>query len=81
MYYVYIIQSIVTKRYYVGSTPDFKKRLTEHNTGITKSTKPYRPYTVVHIEKLQSKHDALKREKQIKRYKGGNAFKKLLKIE
>ncbi len=33
---------------------------------------------MVYYEKFSSKREAIKREKQIKSYKGGNAFKKLI---
>ena len=78
MYYVYIISSIKVNRYYIGSTEIVDKRLAYHNSGKVKSTKAYRPWKIVHTETYDSKTDAIKREKQIKSYKSGNAFKKLL---
>ncbi len=79
MYYVYILQSTSFGRYYVGSTGDIARRLLEHNSGSTHSTKPFRPWVLVYQEELATKTDARKRENQIKRYKGGRAFHQLLK--
>lgn len=78
MYYVYVLQSVQSRRYYIGSTEDYGKRLKQHNAGLTKSTKSYRPYVLVYIEEFAKRGEALKREKQIKRYKSGNEFKKLI---
>ncbi len=80
MYFVYVIQSQSTKRFYIGSTPTLDKRATEHNNGWTKSTRNKGSWIIVYTEKVEIKTEALKREKQIKRYKGGNAFKSLLTL-
>ncbi|NTU95988.1 MAG: GIY-YIG nuclease family protein [Bacteroidales bacterium] len=78
MYFVYILKSLKVLRYYIGSSENVARRLSDHNSGKVKSTKAYRPWKIVHTETYDSKTDALKREKQIKSYKSGNAFKKLL---
>lgn len=53
----------------------------EHNTGHTASIAKRAPFKVVYIEKFSSQKEAFSREKVIKRYKGGEAFKKLLEKE
>ncbi len=78
MFYVYILKSDKVNRYYTGHSKDYNKRLNEHNKGKVRSTKPYIPWKVVYIEKFDKKSDAFKRELEIKKYKSGNAFKKLL---
>ncbi|MBE0572264.1 MAG: GIY-YIG nuclease family protein [Ignavibacteriaceae bacterium] len=80
MYFVYIIKSLVTIRYYIGSTENLDRRLSYHNSGKVKSTKAYKPWKLVHMERFDTKSDAIKRERQIKSYKSGNAFKKLLNL-
>ena len=79
MFYVYILESLTNERHYVGHTEDMKTRLQRHNTGKVKSTKAFMPWRLVYSESFISKQDAYKRERQIKSYKGGEAFKKLLK--
>ena len=78
MYIVYIIQNDLTKKYYTGSTNDFGRREKEHNRGQTKSTKRKGNWILVYKEEYNTKIEAVKREKQIKSYKGGNAFRKLI---
>ncbi|MFZ5845685.1 MAG: GIY-YIG nuclease family protein, partial [Patescibacteria group bacterium] len=75
---VYILQNIKSGRYYIGSTNDKERRLSEHNRGQTKSTKRKGAWKIIHKEEYVSSVDAKKRERQIKAYKGGNAFKKLI---
>ena len=78
MFYVYIIRSIKFGKFYIGIAQNLEKRLTCHNRGSTQSTKSYRPYQLLYFEKYNTKSEALKREKQIKSYKGGRAFKLLI---
>ena len=78
MYVIYILKSEFHNRYYIGHTEDLDNRLERHNKGYVKSTKPYRPWTIVHIENFKTKKEAYKREMQIKSYKKGNAFLKLI---
>jgi putative endonuclease len=77
-YYVYILQSLKDNKYYIGSSSDVNARLQFHNSGLQRSTKSRIPFRLVLHEKCETKEEALKREKQIKSWKGGIAFKKLL---
>ncbi len=78
MYYVYILKSLSNNRHYVGYTIDLYRRLEEHNRGKTRSTKYVGPYELMYKEKYNTELEAIRRERQIKSYKGGKAFKKLL---
>ncbi|MFH0773238.1 MAG: GIY-YIG nuclease family protein [bacterium] len=78
MFYTYIIQSEKTKKYYVGYSSNINQRLKKHNNGSNKSTKYGIPWKLMYKEEFSKKEDAWKREQQIKRYKGGNAFKMLI---
>ncbi len=77
-WYVYILRSQTTSRYYIGSTNNLKRRLFEHNSGKTKSLWKHVPLEIIYSEVYTGKTDALGCEKQIKSYKSGEAFKKLL---
>jgi len=77
MYTVYILQSS-TGKHYVGYTSNLADRLRHHNSGASKSTRPYRPWKIVYTERYSDKASAWRRERQIKSYRGGAAFKKLL---
>ena len=78
MYTVYILKSEHYDRYYIGSTKNLEERITRHNQGRSKWTKQHRPWQVIYTECYEDKETALKREKQIKSYKGGEAFKKII---
>jgi len=78
MYFVYILKSNTAGRYYIGMTSDIDKRIQAHNRGKNKSTKFGKPWRIVYKEKLLNKQEAWRREKQIKRYKNGEAFKRLI---
>jgi len=77
-HYVYILQSTKDNRYYIGETTDVAARLIFHNNGNQRSTKSRIPFRLVLTEKYSTREQALKREKQIKSWKGGLAFKKLI---
>jgi putative endonuclease len=77
-YYVYIIQSLKDNKYYIGSTADVAVRLQFHNAGLQRSTRNRIPFKLIMFEKYVLKAEALVREKQIKNWKGGEAFKKLI---
>ena len=50
-----------------------------HNSGKTKSLWKHRPLEIIRIEEYVFKAEAIARERQIKSYKGGEAFRKLIK--
>ncbi|MDD5732012.1 MAG: GIY-YIG nuclease family protein [Patescibacteria group bacterium] len=79
MWFVYILKSKIFNKYYIGCTRNLQRRIWEHNAGLTISVKRYIPYELVYFEKYNNQEEAYKREKQIKSYKGGNAFKRLIK--
>lgn len=65
-FYAYVLRSINFERNYVGFTQDVKTRLNQHNSGKTKSTKPFKPWRLLFSEEFDSKEEALKREKWLK---------------
>jgi len=77
-YYVYILLSLKDNKYYIGSSSNIDERLVFHNSGRQRSTKNRIPFVLIYSEELTEKAVALKREKQIKNYKGGEAFKRLV---
>ena len=75
---VYILKNDLSGRHYIGSTMDLERRISEHNRGQTKSTKQKGIWEIVYTEEFNNILEAKRRERQIKSYKGGNAFKKLV---
>lgn len=66
MYFVYILKSPKFKRLYLGSTNNLRKRLKEHNQGLSRSTKPYAPWQLVYYEAYFSGGEARQREHNLK---------------
>ncbi len=79
MFFIYILRSRADNGYYVGFTSDLNKRIKEHNSGRTKSLKHRLPLELVYSEEYEKKKDAKAREAQLKSWKGGDAFKNLLR--
>jgi len=78
MHYVYVLQSVKDAGYYVGYTGNLNRRMREHNSGRTRSLRHRRPLELIYWEEYQSKSRAKERERQIKSWKGGEAFRKLV---
>ena len=64
--------------YYIGSTSDVLRRLSLHDTGRVRSTKPYKPWVLKYQESYKTLKDARRREKQIKSWHSRTAIEKLL---
>ncbi len=66
MYYVYVLESKKDKKFYTGLTWNIEKRLQEHNSAISKTTKGRRPLKLVYYECCLNRKDAMRREKYLK---------------
>jgi len=76
MYYTYAIKSLRKNYIYVGLSNDYKRRVTEHNKGKSKTTNPYKPFKVILVEKFKTRAGARKREKYLKSGIGKEFLKK-----
>lgn len=75
---LYILKNGLEK-YYVGITSlQVAERLEKHNNGKVYSTKLRRPWAIIYTEEFMDFASARMREKKIKSWHGGNAFKKLI---
>jgi putative endonuclease len=81
MFYLYILESIETKRFYVGSTNDLKRRIKEHNAGKNRSTKFYMPWRLIYYEAYITMDLARKAEIFYKKSQGRRQIKKKLNID
>jgi len=66
-YWVYILQSETTGRYYLGQT--LADRLVRHNSGRTAANRGRGPWRLVYREEQPSRQQAVARERQIKAHK------------
>lgn len=66
-YFVYLLKSQSTDRYYVGITDNLKRRLGEHNSGKNISTKRFGNHSLVWFKEYNSTIDARKHEKWLKK--------------
>ena len=66
MYFVYAIKSENRNYIYVGLTNNLERRLAEHNGGMNKTTKPYRPFSLIYSEQFETRVEALKRKSFLK---------------
>jgi putative endonuclease len=78
-YYVYVLQSKMTKELYTGYTKDLKERLEKHNRGLNFSTKAGVPWKLIHYEAYRNEEDAKRREKYLKTSQGNRLMKRMLK--
>jgi putative endonuclease len=70
MFTTYVLQSQSTHRLYTGSTSDFDKRLMQHNTDVSFSTKHRGPWVLVYREDFATLAEAVRRERYLKTGKG-----------
>jgi putative endonuclease len=68
-YYVYVLRSTATGRFYTGSSSDTVRRLAEHNRGKVASTRGRGPWELVHCEAYVMRCDAVRRERYLKSMK------------
>ncbi len=74
---VYVLKSLIAKRFYVGMTMDAYNRLAQHNAGMTRSTKYLKPWIIVHVEEFPDAASARRREKYLKSGAGRRYLKGL----
>ncbi len=75
---LYILQSKTTGRYYVGSTSDLARRLSEHNRAHSLATRGRGPWTLVYQEVFPTLPEARRREQEIKRWKSAQLIAQLI---
>ena len=73
LYQVYVLQNTGGK-YYIGLSEKVPLRVLQHNQGISKWTKKYRPWTLVWTSEHLNLSDARRLETRLKRQRGGVGF-------
>ena len=67
---VYVLESQKDGKKYIGYTNNLKKRLEEHNKGLSFSTKPRLPLKLIYFEGCLNEEDAKRREHYLKGTQG-----------
>lgn len=80
MWYVYVLMSLRTGGWYIGSTRDLRKRISSHNYGDNKSTKSALPWKIIYSEFGLNREDARAREKYLKSGMGRRYLKNRMKF-
>ncbi len=72
-FHTYILIFNSRNKFYIGSTNDIQRRLTEHNSGQTKSTKFGIPWQLVYSNEFSTKSEATQLEIKSKK-RGAKRF-------
>ena len=78
MYFVYILQSLSTGRYYIGHCDHLLHRFYQHQSGHNHSTTNHGPWCVPHFEIYASRSEAMRRERKLKSQKSAEFLRRLI---
>lgn len=78
MHFVYVLKSLNKNYIYVGLTNNPERRIKQHQGGKEKTTKPYRPFSVIKIEEFEIRIEERNREKYLKSGIGKEHLKLLI---
>jgi len=79
MFFVYVLRSVSSQRFYTGQTDRPAERLQEHQEGLSPSTKDRGPWVLVHQEVFETRAEAMRREKELITGKGRDELKRILR--
>ena len=81
MYCVYILQSLKTRKLYIGHTNNLTRRLKEHNDGFGGNyTRQNGPWVLLYNESRPDRPSAAKRERYLKSTRGSQEKRMLAGI-
>ena len=69
MFYLYILQSKKSNKFYIGISSNTERRIQEHNSSQVRSTKTGKPWIKIHEESFDNRSEATKRERYLKSLK------------
>ena len=79
MFYVYVLQSQLDAGLYIGYSSNLKRRLLQHNSGLSKATSFRSPWKLIYYEAYLERTDAQGRERFLKSGAGRRYLKKQLR--
>ena len=84
MYFVYALYNADNKKIYVGQTLDLTTRVYEHNNHVHSRSYTSRfsgEWKLFYQEEFSSREEALKRERQLKSYRGREFLKRQVLLD
>ena len=78
-YYIYLLQSLTTSKWYTGYTNDLRKRFNEHQDNKSTYTNGRGPFKLIYYEACLNELDAKARERYLKSGMGRRYLKNRLK--
>ena len=78
-FYVYVLYNKLKNFIYIGYSENLVKRVAEHNSGLSQSTKHYKPLELIHYEAYRDMKDAKRREEYLKTNRGRTTLITMLK--
>jgi putative endonuclease len=74
---VYALKSVFRNYIYVGLSSVVKRRIRQHNEGKEKTTRPYRPFKLILLERFETRAEARRREVYLKSGSGKEFLKRI----
>jgi len=78
MHYLYILYSEKIDQYYTGETKDVGQRVKKHNRGHSKATKKGVPWELKKVIEFETRTQAIKAEKWLKRMKSRRVIERVI---
>jgi putative endonuclease len=78
-WFVYVLRSQVDGNFYVGTTKNLQRRLSQHRWGQNVSTAKRLPFDLVYFEGHLGREDALRRERYFKTTKGKVTLRQMIR--
>jgi putative endonuclease len=78
-WYVYVLRSQVDGNFYVGTTKNLQRRLSQHRWGQNVSTAKRVPFDLVYFGGHLWREDALRRERYFKTTKGKVTLRQMIR--
>jgi putative endonuclease len=77
--FVYILKTLDSGRFYIGSTTDINRRLHQHKMGRVRATRQLQPIKLELSQEYGNIHLARKVEYRLKRFKRKDFIEKIIK--
>jgi putative endonuclease len=81
MFYVYVLRSVKSQRFYTGHTDDVDDRLVRHNQDRVPSTRKRGPWVLLFTREFETRAEAVQFERYLKSLKGNKTFRRIIGVE